>query len=83
MARSDIASHAKTLTVFTHELQAIEAWQRKKDVEDARREEREKIMVQQLAGIYKVGWAILTVLVSGIGLAIVNFVIRGGLYLAP
>lgn len=83
MARSDIENHAKTLTVFTQRLQSIADWQSKKDVEDGRREEREKIMVKQLAGIYKIGWAILSVLVSGFGLAVVSFIIRGGLYVAP
>lgn len=82
MARADLQAHAKTLSDFTVRLRDIADWQTKKDIADARQEEREKVMVQQLSGIFKVGWAILGVLITGFGAAFVTFIVRGGLYIA-
>lgn len=82
MARSDIQNHAKTLSEFTERFIEIGQWQAKKDIEDARAEEREKVIVKQLDAIFKVGWAILGVLISGFGLAFITFIVRGGLFIS-
>lgn len=79
MARSDLVNHARIISDFTERFEAIAAWQARKDVEDARAEEREKVVVARLGTISKIGWAILGVLISGFGLAFVTFIINGGL----
>lgn len=79
MARSDLMSHAKTISDFTDRFSEIAAWQAAEDVKDARQEEREKTIVKRLDGITAIGRAILTVLLSGFGLAFIAFIVSGGI----
>lgn len=79
MARNDLMNHAKTLSEFTERFAEIAAWQASKDIKDARQEEREKTIVKRLDGITAIGKAILTVLLSGFGLAFIAFIVSGGI----